>query len=1072
MKFLKLVTQDPTAKYCNFDARNLNNVNRSTDERLTGDMAEISERRLNALRAAAPTVALSLDVLSEQIRPALTVKTFHGSRLRLRDDSGKIVSRMPNGSRVRFMGETKLSRDADGQSIDTDVPPDGSLNNRHLWFKINCNGQIGWASAEYLEGSLNAIPIEPVTTTPEVVIPPEEERPPVLDETPEEGSDFGFDIPEIDLGDDTPFYRAPAAAALERITDNNRAQAATSEAIRSSAEYERTSAQRAVSGSNVVPDPINDAERVIPLPVDEQIAKISVDTEVPPDRVRAMLMDLSRWDESKILADPEGFRAVVEDMNARYGEDFAKFAPRAMDVAPALAFFKSPAIRPIIGKWLPAIGGGLLWTRIARSEGSDWTTFHAPDERWNTGNIAVDTGAYFVPIAGNFKDYRDAQLEWREGSYGMAAISVASGTLGMVLDGVSIATAWTGVGFAAGQGARMGVKTGLRGLKAGIRYLGRDTARSVWDVMTFRALRPSAAATDAATATLRGQRAAEGPETGSRSEYESSRTETEVVARPEVENFREDPRFHESANVITRNLRESEVEGSFIYEGAVFKLEKNADTNLWQAVDTHGNRLDLAKSEDIPSMRENILQRSLDFYDKSIMPRIQSQIDAMPALLSRLKANIRFPQRFKRQAENVTEKIKGFEWGRLNLMGAKNRQIVETARQAGETEFKAVRVDQAQHNLDQARQKLASRSGGLRRLFSTEKGRDKLAAKVNDAEAELNRVRSAEPETLVREHENNSWWRSQLNELGHRVGDNRFLNRGARRAELVEVNNLRTLNTELGRQEAALRRLEAERDALPNGSDRRAKITDIENLQTEINTSRKNIEDQVSAMYNRQNTTETQQVLNDRINELRGQMTQSNNPNRIRTIRQEIDALESYRLANPNPKLSELRSKLTVGNKVRLTAPNGQKTEFNLAEAKSEIDADGNSFLILRSEDDGSGNHYLLKVETEGSHFKVTNLRNADESFTIDKIEDIPQNGRRTTEETNRIYDSLEAGSVLKNRDDPSFKIEITAVNNSAEGLMVSASVRTSDGSIETITGDMLKSRLSGYLANERIYVE
>jgi hypothetical protein len=444
----------------------------------------------------------------------------------------------------------------------------------------------------------------------------------------------------------------------------------------------------------------------------------------------------------------------------------------------------------------------------------------------------------------------------------------------------------------------------------------------------------------------------------------------------------------------------------------------------------------------------------------------------MPALFNRLRSSIPAPQRFKRQAETVIGNLKDFEWNRFNVMGPNNRAELSRAHQQGEAEFKRVKQEQAQYNVDQAQKALDTRTTGWRRIFTRNKTQDAYAEKLRDAEAELNRVQSSDASTLVREHENNSWWNNQLNQLGHRVSEMPVLNRGEQKAALKDIKALRQKNQTLSQHESSLRRLESQRDQLPAGTKRRSVIAEIETVKQDILTARKDIENQVAAMYNRQNTTENQAVLNDRITELKSQLGKSNTPNRTRAIQQEIDALESYRLANPNPKLSTLRGKLTVGNKVRLTTADGKTTEFELAEVRTDISNEGGSQLVLRGTTDSQGEAYLLKVETDGDHFKVTNLNDSRESFIIDKIEDVPRNGRRTNEEVNRIYKSLEVGSVLKNRDDSSFRIEVTQVNDINQGLVVSASVRTSNGKIETISGDMLKSRLTGYLANERIYVE
>lgn len=183
MKILSFKSEKTNSQFLFFRASgdSPDNVNRSTDERLSGDMAEQIEARMAATR-------LGLDILEAQIRPALTVRTFHGSSLRLRNNSGQIIGSLANASWVTFAGETKITRDANGQTIDTDVPPDGSLDNRHLWFKVTTpSGQTGWASAEYLAGSLTEVPAPepPTTEIPLTESPPQTNRPEPISGTPE-----------------------------------------------------------------------------------------------------------------------------------------------------------------------------------------------------------------------------------------------------------------------------------------------------------------------------------------------------------------------------------------------------------------------------------------------------------------------------------------------------------------------------------------------------------------------------------------------------------------------------------------------------------------------------------------------------------------------------------------------------------------------------------------------------------------------------------------------------------------------------------------------------------------------
>lgn len=194
MKRLNYLTIESTTKFCPLISGedSPDNVNRSTDVLLTGDMAEDVESLLTSV---------SLEALKDSIRPALTVNTYYGSNLRLRSASGSIIGRMADNETVTFAGDIRITRDANGQVPigDTDNPPDGSVENPHVWFKVTTSGgQTGWASAEYLEGTFEEIedPVEEPEPDPEPLGPTFR-----LDPDPEPGPTFRLD-PEPNKGPD------------------------------------------------------------------------------------------------------------------------------------------------------------------------------------------------------------------------------------------------------------------------------------------------------------------------------------------------------------------------------------------------------------------------------------------------------------------------------------------------------------------------------------------------------------------------------------------------------------------------------------------------------------------------------------------------------------------------------------------------------------------------------------------------------------------------------------------------------------------------------------------------------
>ena len=136
-------------KYLRSGGDSPDNVNRSTDVLLTSDMAEDIENLMTRV---------GLDALKNAVRPSLRVNTFHGTNLRLRSDSGSVVGHLADNASVTFAGDIRLTRDANGQVPIGDTDGVGGLVNPHVWFKVTTSsGQTGWASAEYLEGSIAAI---------------------------------------------------------------------------------------------------------------------------------------------------------------------------------------------------------------------------------------------------------------------------------------------------------------------------------------------------------------------------------------------------------------------------------------------------------------------------------------------------------------------------------------------------------------------------------------------------------------------------------------------------------------------------------------------------------------------------------------------------------------------------------------------------------------------------------------------------------------------------------------------------------------------------------------------------
>ncbi len=414
------------------------NVNRRTDELIGDDMAEKVEARMLAGEA--------LSELDDHISKQLTVKTHYGSPLRLRNDRGDTIRGLRQGEVVTFTGETKITKDANGQVRDTDG--DGSLNNRHLWFKVRTSsGETGWASAEYLQGSLSA----PVTTTEEplgpdnsVILAPEEPEatePPAPTEAPEEP-----------LPDTITFTSLPGAAdrALRRDIERRRTTERT---------YERALDREPIPTNG---ETVSRAEMIASKDFQQHIDTISQQTGLPPERVQSIISDLGVHH----LSSPEQITQALDRAGRLHGEDASKVLDslaRIPEAAQFLVAFKHPnVVRFLKGS---AVFGGValhttFWSRMAS----------APDLRWDgatpvTGNSVIDTGKYFIPIVGNGFDFTDAWTEAKRGNIGWAAFNVATGTVGLVLDVFSIVTAPTVAGPVAGQSAKAGFKASMRTFK-------------------------------------------------------------------------------------------------------------------------------------------------------------------------------------------------------------------------------------------------------------------------------------------------------------------------------------------------------------------------------------------------------------------------------------------------------------------------------------------------------------------------------------------------------------------------------------------------------------------------------
>ena len=183
-----------------------------------------------------------------------------------------------------------------------------------------------------------------------------------------------------------------------------------------------------------------------------------------PDKVEALLMDL---DSARKLLEtaPDQFRTKIERIANTYGHDFQKVTEEAMkmsELSGALAFLKSPAARKAL-KGVAVMGSFGFWNAALKTE--SWKGWNPDLNTLKTGNTMLDMGAYFVPFAGNVLDYNDMRIAWEKGEKFEAALSGISGTIGMVLDVISL----TGVGAAPAQGLKLPFKAGIRGSIALIR---------------------------------------------------------------------------------------------------------------------------------------------------------------------------------------------------------------------------------------------------------------------------------------------------------------------------------------------------------------------------------------------------------------------------------------------------------------------------------------------------------------------------------------------------------------------------------------------------------------------------
>ncbi len=204
--------------------------------------------------------------------------------------------------------------------------------------------------------------------------------------------------------------------------------------------------------------------------IGKKIDGIAKNSNIDSERVTQILFETSQTKEL-LKSSPDKYRKAIEDIADKYGPDFQKVMEegnKLMALSGALAFLNNPVSRVAL-KGVSVMGSLSFWNNAAKRESlTGWD----PDlSTLKTGNTMVDTAAYFVPFAGNMIDYNDARIAYQKGNMGEAALSFASGTIGMALDGFSALTLWTGVGAAAGQGAKIGTKIAIRGAIAGLRKL-------------------------------------------------------------------------------------------------------------------------------------------------------------------------------------------------------------------------------------------------------------------------------------------------------------------------------------------------------------------------------------------------------------------------------------------------------------------------------------------------------------------------------------------------------------------------------------------------------------------------
>jgi len=168
------------------------------------------------------------------------------------------------------------------------------------------------------------------------------------------------------------------------------------------------------------------------------------------------LSDLSKVPSKQVNVNGIQILEKIAKNNSIKPELLHSVLDEAMKLSGSLAFFNNSVTKGLL-KGVAAVGGVSIWANMLHAQSDKIGVVNKVKA---VGGAVVDFGKYMIPFAGNGFDFNDAYHAFSNGKYFEGGLSVASGTIGMVMDTISL----TGILAPGAQGVKLGTKATAKAL--------------------------------------------------------------------------------------------------------------------------------------------------------------------------------------------------------------------------------------------------------------------------------------------------------------------------------------------------------------------------------------------------------------------------------------------------------------------------------------------------------------------------------------------------------------------------------------------------------------------------------